>query len=272
MARIAGVGDNVVDCYFDLGTMFPGGNCLNVAVFARRLGQQSAYVGAVAEDAAGNAIRLALAEEGVATDRLRALPQGRTAYCVIGLDRGERVFLSHDLGVSQFAPDAGDLAYLSDFDAVHVGQSSGLDEHLAGLADIARLSYDFSTRRDHPQRDAILARCFLAAFSGGGLTDADGDALADHALAQGAQWVLVTRGGRGAMLAGRDARFTVPAAPCQVVDTLGAGDAFIAATLDALLDGAESPDVLLPRAAALAARTCEHNGGIGHPFPLQLQP
>ena len=31
-------GDNVVDCYEDRGLMFPGGNALNVSVFANRFG------------------------------------------------------------------------------------------------------------------------------------------------------------------------------------------------------------------------------------------
>jgi fructoselysine 6-kinase len=272
MARIAAAGDNVVDCYPRLDSMFPGGNCLNVAVFARRLGHATAYVGAVAEDAAGRTIRHALQAEGVATERLRVLPQGRSAYCMIGLDHGERLFLDHDPGVSRFAPDADDLAYVAAFDAVHVGQSSGLDDHLGQLAARARLSFDFSTKRTHPRRDEILARCFLATFSAGELADAGVRALADHALARGAAWVLLTRGRRGAVLAGGGATFEVAAAPCRVVDTLGAGDAFTALTLGALLDGQEPPEAFLPRAAALAARTCEHFGAIGHPAPLDLQP
>src|SRR5258705_12173939 len=101
MTSIVAVGDNVVDCYPGLGRMFPGGNCVNVAVFARRAGARTAYVGAVAPDEAGGAIRGALAAEGVATDRLRILP-GRTAHCVIGHQEGDRVFLSFDLGVSMF--------------------------------------------------------------------------------------------------------------------------------------------------------------------------
>ena len=40
--RLAGVGDNVVDRYRDLGLMFPGGQALNVAVHARRIGIESA--------------------------------------------------------------------------------------------------------------------------------------------------------------------------------------------------------------------------------------
>ena len=51
MIRLLTVGDNVVDCYPDLGTMFPGGNTVNVAVHAQRNGAEAAYLGALGTDA-----------------------------------------------------------------------------------------------------------------------------------------------------------------------------------------------------------------------------
>jgi len=268
MTSIVAVGDNVVDCYPALGRMFPGGNCVNVAVFARRAGARTGYIGAVAPDEAGDAIRRALAAEGVATDRLRLLP-GRTAHCVIGHREGDRVFLSFDLGVSRFRPDPGDLAYVEGFDAVHVGQSSGLDDALAGLAARTRLSYDFSAKHAHPRLDEIASRCFLAAFSGSGLSEAAAHDLLAHAGARGARWTLVTRGERGALLGGGGDVFATAARPCEVVDTLGAGDTFIAGTLVGLLQ-ATPPEAFLAAAATAAAETCGHFGAIGHGTALIL--
>ncbi|KAB2865536.1 MAG: hypothetical protein F9K43_16945 [Bauldia sp.] len=65
MVRIAAFGDNDVDCYLSDGRMYPGGNCFNLSVFARRYGAGTAFVGAVAEDAAGRLMRATLAAEGV---------------------------------------------------------------------------------------------------------------------------------------------------------------------------------------------------------------
>src|SRR3954471_788657 len=129
MTRIVAVGDNVVDCYQTTDQMFPGGSCLNVSIFARRFGAASAYIGAVGQDAAGDLIRTALSEEGVVTERLRILP-GPTGYCVIGHQNGDRVFLTFDLGVSVFRPDDDDVEFVRSYDAVHIGQSSGLDADL----------------------------------------------------------------------------------------------------------------------------------------------
>ena len=63
--HLLAVGDNVVDCYPDLGVMFPGGNAVNVAVHARRAGASSAYLGAVGTDPAGDLVRGSLVAEGV---------------------------------------------------------------------------------------------------------------------------------------------------------------------------------------------------------------
>lgn len=44
--KIAGIGDNVIDRYMNMGIMFPGGNAVNVAAHAALLAAEAAYVGA----------------------------------------------------------------------------------------------------------------------------------------------------------------------------------------------------------------------------------
>jgi fructoselysine 6-kinase len=262
--RVAGIGDNVVDRYESLGLTFPGGNCVNVAVFAARCGATAAYIGAVGRDEDGYLIREALLAEGVDVSRLR-MEDGPTAYCRIGHENGDRVFLSSDLGVSLFDPEPADLEALGTFDAAHVGFSSRLDDHLAAIAGRTRLSYDFAVHQEPGHIRATAPSCFLAAFSGGHLTDTEVTAVHRSAVEAGATWVLVTRGAAGALLANGSTVWTCPAAHAgDVVDTLGAGDAFIARTLVGLLAG-ESPDHLLSAAATDAARTCTALGAFGHP-------
>ena len=45
MARLIGIGDNVVDCNYTTRVMYPGGNSLNFAVYGRQLGHETAYAG-----------------------------------------------------------------------------------------------------------------------------------------------------------------------------------------------------------------------------------
>lgn len=268
--RIAGVGDNVVDCYADAGLMFPGGNTLNVAVHAARHGANSAYFGQVARDPAGETIARALRAEGVDVSGLRFAP-GRTAHCIIELDEhGDRTFASFDLGVSRFDLTDQDVAALRGLDAVHIGATSGLDSALPSIAATTRLSYDFSTYGTPEHIAAVGARCYLAIHSGGDLDEDEFEQLVQRSEASGAEWSLITHGTRGAVLAHRGHRWVgQAAASVDAVDTLGAGDTFAARVLVGLLND-ERPDYLLSEAAHAAAQTCSHLGAFGHGTQLTL--
>jgi fructoselysine 6-kinase len=248
--------------------MFPGGNALNVSVFARRSGAETSYLGAVGADRAGEQIRSELHRERVDITSLR-VDAGNTAYCVIGHRDGDRVFLAADRGVSWFEPRADDFRFIASHDAAHVGQSSGLDHVLAAIADRTRLSYDFATRRDGEHFRSIVPLCHLASFSGGDLAEHDAGQLAQSAVASGATWALVTRGRAGAVLAGPDGVRRCRAAPSAVVDTLGAGDTFIARVLVGILRG-DAPDLMLRDAALRAADTCTRLGAFGAGQPLHI--
>lgn len=266
--RILAFGDNVVDCYRDQNIMFPGGNCVNHAVFARRAGAETAYAGAVCDDVAGRLIRQALVEEGVDVSLLRIEP-GPTAYCVIETQAGERTFVGANLGVSIIAPLPADLARLGDFDAVHTGRSSHVDDWLPAFRQATRVSYDLATVHDPDRIARVAPNCFLLAFSASGLSDTQALALAERARAGGSEWSLVTRGGEGALLLGPDGAYRAPIHPVEAVDTLGAGDTFIANTLVGLLRGTP-PQAVLQDAAQAAARTCLERGAFGHGALLEV--
>ncbi|WP_293867416.1 PfkB family carbohydrate kinase [uncultured Alsobacter sp.] len=269
MVRIVGVGDNDVDCYLSDGLMYPGGNCFNVSVFARRCGAAAAYVGAVGDDAPGRLIRHVLDTEGVDASHLRVV-EGRTAHCVIGHVGGDRQFVSYDLGVSRFEPSRGDLDFIARHDAAHVYQHAGLDGCLGAISLATRLSYDFSTRREPDHRARVAAHCWLASISATESSTAELRGVVGAMHAAGARWVLATRGADGAVLSGNDGWHEITAAPATVVDTLGAGDSFIARVLVGLLRD-ESPDAVLQAAADEAARTCGYCGAVGYGVPSTVQ-
>lgn len=266
--RILAFGDNVVDCYRADQVMYPGGNCVNHAAFTRRAGAEAGYAGAVSDDPAGRAIRDALVAEGVDVSLLRFLP-GQTAYCVIKTVDGERVFEGANLGVSIISPAPEDLARIATMDAVHTGRSSHIDAWLGTIAAVTRLSYDFATVRDSERIARVARHCFLASFSGGDLDSAQAAALAGLACRHGARWAVVTRGGEGALLAGPGGTWQQVAEPVVPVDTLGAGDTFIARTLVGLLRGEEPAD-FLAAAARAAADTCLSNGAFGHGVRMEI--
>ncbi|MFZ9634061.1 MAG: PfkB family carbohydrate kinase, partial [Alphaproteobacteria bacterium] len=81
-----------------------------------------------------------------------------------------------------------------------------------------------------------------------------------------ARIAVVTRGAAGAMARAGDEMRAVAAAPARVVDTLGAGDGFIAGFLVAHLGGASLAGALEAGARAGAA-ACSWRGAFGHARP-----
>ncbi len=262
MHQVAAVGDNVADIYPSLGCLFPGGNALNVAVAARKAGMNAAYVGAIGTDEAGRAIRAALDDEGVGTERLRIV-EGPNAFSVVELAGGDRRFVAYGLGVSRFVLDETDLEYLARFDCVHSGARSGTEEQLDAMARATRVSFDFS---DQPSEyyEPLLDRVWMACFSGSGRDAVAVRDLTRRVLRAGPQVVLVTRGPRGASILTSSGE-TVHAEPRPItpLDTLGAGDVVIGTVLAGVLRGDDLEGVM-NSAMAVAAQVCAHHGAFGH--------
>jgi len=272
---IAGVGDNVVDRYLDLGLMYPGGNALNVSVFCRRLGVASAYVGAIGTDAGGDCVRSALAAEDVETERTRSV-DGPNAFATVRIEAGERIFDGGDAGVSALELDPEDLEYLGRCTIVHTTETSRLEAQLPALSRVVRehdglLSFDFGERRDPGYVSAVAALVDLSFFSGAGLTGAEARSLGRRALDAGSDLAVVTRGRLGALYLAPECSIFQPAIPGPVTDTLGAGDAFIAGVLVGLSLG-ERAASSLRSAAELAAQVCTWHGAFGRPWPDPATP
>ncbi|WP_433517622.1 PfkB family carbohydrate kinase [Nonomuraea sp. CA-143628] len=288
LIRLVAVGDNVVDRYPDLGVMYPGGNAVNVAVHARRTGAESGYLGAVGTDEAGRVVRDALAAEGVDLSLLRTV-DGPNAFATVRLVAGERRFTGGREGVSRFRLSPADLVRLAAADIVHTGECSFLEGQLDQLAAHARrLSFDFSERPwDYVEEHARHAGIAILSSPSGSRDKAL--ALARRVRALGPATVAVTLGAHGAVLVSEAAEAAGSAAeaagslggsgdvvawgaaePVAVVDTLGAGDAFIARLLVGLARGEDLP-ALAVAATAYASHACTSYGAFGHEAPLSKE-
>ncbi len=266
-SRLLTVGDNVVDQYPERGLFFPGGNAVNVAVHARRLGAVSAYIGAVGTDRAGEVVLGSLAEEGVDVSRTRVI-DGPNAYAVVRVVDGNRVFGHGDLGVSVFECSDEDLRAAGDFDLVHTGECSHVEDQVPKLARAAkRLSFDFS-ERDQAYIDSLAPHVDIAVRS---MPGADRQGAVDEARriqALGPRTVAVTLGPGGAVIVHEDEEQWAPAPRGVIVDTLGAGDAFIARFLLGLIED-EPIAELVAAATAYATASCATFGAFGPATPLE---
>src|SRR5215207_114488 len=219
--RVLGFGDNIVDRFLDRGLDYPGGNCVNVAVFARRLGANAGYLGVFGDDDAGAYLRSSIAAEGVDVARSR-VRTGESGVSTLRVKDGERTFLGwNGGGVTVRSPlELSDalLHYVSGFDLVH----SSVDE-FRSPAYLDRIC---------PSADLVLLSCSH-------LSSEQTRALLADAVGRGASVALGTRGTDGAIVT--DGTVIVEADahlvedPSAIVDTMGCGDAFLAGFVVSLL-------------------------------------
>ena len=261
------VGDNVVDRYPALGVLYPGGNAVNVAVHGRRCGAGTAYIGAVGTDIAGRTVLDALVAEGVDTSLLRVV-EGPNAYADVRVVDGNRVFDHGDPGVSRFPLTPADFAAVAAATIVHTGECSMVEEQLADLSAAApRLSFDFSERpEDYIAEYAPLVDIAIRSLPSASIDDAAAEARRIQAFGPGL--VAVTMGAGGAVALHDEQLVHAPASPTAVVDTLGAGDAFIARLLTGLI-GDEPLTAILGAATAYASSTCATLGAFGYETSLE---
>jgi len=271
--KIIGVGDNVVDCYLDQGLYYPGGNAVNVAVNCRRDGAEPvAYLGVFGDDGAAEHIKACLEEEGVSFGRSRQV-YARSGHPGVSLaPDGDRVFVGGPRDTAQhilrIRLTESDLEYIGTFDCCHTSCFSGIEPELANLAARCPVSFDFSTQTTDDYIKAVAPHVRFAFFSGASLTEDRLASMISLCHGCGAEIVGITLGERGAVFSRRGKRYIQPIKPAaSVVDTMGAGDSFIAGFLTRFHDTADMRGSL-DYAAERAALTCSFFGGFGHPHPL----
>lgn len=282
------IGDGIVDLIrHDDGReeWHPGGAALNLAVGLSRLGHQSVLAGRIGADRDGFRVMRYLRDEGV---RLINFPTADfTGVAISERQNGEpRYRFNAAMYRRRVVFTAELMAALAQAPVVAVNtfpfQTLAQAEELAAARkDIGGLFIIDPNPRPNLVRDLSVFRrgfelnlpdCFLvklsvedAALLYGG---AEADAIS-RIQSLGARRVLLTRGARGASLyVPGDEPLHVDAAlgAGEVVDTMGAGDATLAAVIDWLLrrgvpQGPQAWRAYLERAMRIAGATCKSNGG-----------
>ena len=282
--RVLGFGDNVIDRFIDRGIEYPGGNCVNFAVFARELGLDAAYMGAFGSDELALFLRSELADIGVGLARC-VIREGETGVATVEVVDGERVFRGgNNGGVTVREPiilDDADLAYVKGFDLVHSSVYSTSETQLPVLASSGVLvSYDLSSEDRFRSREylAPLAPYLdLALLSCSHLTERQTDELVRAVVGMGVGLALATRGPAGSVLFDGVDIHRVPAAlldPSRpIADTMGCGDALLAGVVCSLLESGwcrgappapSAIDAALAAGSAFAAEQCYVDGAFGH--------
>jgi fructokinase len=280
-----------------------GGSPYNVAIGLGRLGAETQFLGRLSRDANGrrladrlsdNGVDLALVATGAAPSTLAYVfppEEGRpdVSYAFYLEGTSGAVLWPEDF--PRTLPPRIRFVHFGSFAALLPVSGSLIRDFAAGSGRV--VSYDPNIRPSiTPELEAVrpaIAEC-VAVADIVKLSDADAewlypgtppDDVATEMLRAGPSIVAVTRGAAGAIVHSRSARVSLPGIPTHVVDTVGAGDAFIAAFLWDLgrrglinrqaLAGAGEAD--LAGAAALACQAAAivcGRAGAEPPFAAEL--
>ena len=244
----------------------PGGKGANQAIAAARLGASVRFVGAVGDDAHGEALRAAFAAAGVDTSQLRTVDRDTgTAHIVVESRGANRIVVVPGANNSLLDLTAADRRAIEDADLLLLQLESPLEV----VVEAARVGHDAGTTvlltpapvRPLPD-ELVRSLDVLVPNEHEALQVAAADDLetAIERLAEHVPDVVVTLGERGGLHAVRGGARTPFATPqVEAVDSTGAGDTFVGALALSLGQG-RTWATALERAAAAAAISVGRTG------------
>jgi fructokinase len=269
------------------------GGPMNSAVALGKLGADTHFLGRLSRDAFGRQLRQHILEANVKLDLATESSQA-TSIAVVSLDdQGVASYTFHFNDTANFGWQIDDLPVLSDDDWLHIASlscivSPGAEVLLDWMRDVkAGVSYDINVRptvitdpelywskvqpwlRVVGRRQGIVKASdedikFLAKADAGGARQNGGDPveLAGTWVEQyGLGLAVITLGPGGGVAIEPGGNITrMPGFPTTVVDTVGAGDTFMAGFLDGWVKLHLGLEASLERGAAAASIVCGRRG------------
>ena len=269
----------------------PGGGPFNTARALARLEVPTAFLGRLSNDVFGRQLADLLVADGASLE-LASVGAEATTIAIADVDtegNAEYQFLVHGTSAPNLTRDMVPDQFGSEVDALHFGGLGLVLEPMAStLGELIRREHgrrlvmlDPNIRIGLVPDDEYRERVHTAVSHSTIVKASEGDLAwlypglayeqaADRILGEGASLVVVTLGAKGAFGAHRQSRTRVIAPHVEVVDTIGAGDAFGAGLLawlhdhDAIsADPSLGPDELnaaLDYACLAGALTCSRVG------------
>ena len=269
MTDVLVVGESLVDIVQRAdGTSveYAGGSAANVAVALARLGRPVQFVTAYAADARGAVLARHLNQSAVAVaGDPHALERTATAVATLAADGSASYTFDIDWRLNPVPAVSPVVVHTCSLGAVLRPGADDVRRLLELLRPTATVSYDLNIRPAVTGTGPDVVRAVEEVVALADLvkaSDEDLEALypddtveqsVEHLFGLGPSAVVVTRGRDGATWFSVDGRVDAPSTDVEVADTIGAGDTFGAAMLDALWE----LDVLRGRLPAMNAAVIE---------------
>jgi fructokinase len=258
----------------------PGGAPFNVAVHLHQLGQPVELISRVGDDELGRELLAFIESKGLSTAHVQQGHTHLTGVVKANVDDANEVvykivqpvawdYIQYEPALAELVAQADVLVYGS-----LVARQAGSREALYRLLENAQFRvFDVNLRPPHYTKEItkyLLEKSHLVKMNhhelaeimewfGRGPVHDRAEAMQWLAERYQLQGVCVTCGADGAMLWTGGQLYRAPGLPVQVCDTIGSGDAFLAALLKGWL-AAEEPEAMLRFACAAGALVATHQG------------
>lgn len=236
----------------------PGGKGANQAVAASRMGGRVTFIGAVGDDDDGSSLLRALEADQVDTSGVERSSVETGLAIVSVFDSGENSIVvvpganfslepARVASLVQRSAEAGAILVIqAELEptvveaAVRAASEAGM-RVVFNLAPYRRFSAEVLTQAD----PLVLNEHEASSLLGWTVTDPESARQGCAELAETSRSAVITLGGAGACWATRDGSGHLPADPsARVVDTTGAGDAFVGAMAATLSLGRDLPEAV----------------------------
>tara|TARA_Y100000590_G_scaffold111832_1_gene127530 strand:- start:527 stop:1465 length:939 start_codon:yes stop_codon:yes gene_type:complete len=237
-----------------------GGDTLNVAVMAARLGSKAGYLTNVGDDPFGDYLIEAFVSQDIDVSAISRVPQPNGLYLMATLKSGERevVYYRTDSAASTINPDKLPREHLINtkifhFSSISQALSSSTRESATLAASMVlkeggQVSYDLNFRsslwmnndpRVVVQEAIALANIVFVSWPEDQpvFPNMEISEIIDYLKQLGPEIIVVREGELGSLVLADNHEQRIPANEVPVVDTIGAGDAYTGAFLHSLLNG-----------------------------------
>lgn len=256
--RAVMIGDNCIDVYRkidgqEVNRRYPTGNVVDTGVNLQKLGVLTSIISTTGSDEAGQWMLESLRAEGLDLSHLK-VGDGPTAVTYMDMNGKDRVHGEYIEGVmADIKFDEEDVHFAAEHDLIHSALWGMAEDALPAIKAIRDIpvSFDYADRLDHPLVEQTLPYVDYGFFSYHESRDAFIESFLKDKVDRGMKIAVATFGDQGSLA--YDGREFTSCGICpapDVVNTVGAGDSFIAGFLFGVLRGLSVAECL-----AIGAKT-----------------
>lgn len=245
--KVAEIGDNCIDLYERLGKKYPTGNVVDTGVNLKKLGADVSIISTTGSDENGRWMIEALKKEGLDISHLK-VGDGPTAITYMDMDGNDRVHGDYVEGVLENIEfDEEDVRFACEHDLVHTALWGKAEKVLPAIAEKGvPIAFDYADRLDHPLVEETLPYVTYGFYSYHKGRDGYIESFLKDKVDRGMKIAVATFGEDGSLACDKNGFYEGQIIPArEVVNTVGAGDSFIAGFLYGILNGDDISECLM---------------------------